>query len=55
MIRLFRVSIPASVLALILLETVIVLACYSTAAYFTVDEALEFYLSPRDGVRQTGQ
>jgi exopolysaccharide biosynthesis polyprenyl glycosylphosphotransferase len=44
MIRLFRVSIPTSVLALIVLETIIVLACYCVAAYLTVDEALEFYL-----------
>src|SRR5690242_6666351 len=44
MIRLFRVSIPASVLALILLDTFIVVGCYSAAVYFTVDEELEFFL-----------
>ena len=44
MIRLFRVSIPTSVLALFVLETVLLLGCYITAAHFFVDEDLEFYL-----------
>ena len=44
MIRLFRVSIPASVLALLALETVFLLSCYTAAAYFVTDEDLEFYL-----------
>src|SRR6266496_1938508 len=44
MIRLFNVSIPSSVLALFVLETVLLLACYITAARFVIDEDLEFYL-----------
>jgi hypothetical protein len=44
MIRLFRVSIPSSVLALFVLESVLLLACYITAAYFVIDDDLEFYL-----------
>jgi sugar transferase (PEP-CTERM system associated) len=44
MIRLFRVSIPASVLALVVLETSLLLACYTAAAYFVIAEDLQFYL-----------
>ena len=44
MIRLFRVSIPASVLSLFVLETVLLFGCFSAAAYFVIDEDLEFYL-----------
>jgi sugar transferase (PEP-CTERM system associated) len=44
MIRLFRVSIPASVLALFVLETILLLGCYVAATYFVIDEDLEFYL-----------
>jgi len=44
MIRLFRVSIPSSVLALFVLETVLLLGCYITAASFIIDEDLQFYL-----------
>ena len=38
MIKLFRVSIPASVLALVVLETLILLGCYTAAAYLTTYE-----------------
>ena len=54
MIRLFRVSIPTSVLALVVLETVLLLLCYITLAYFFVDEDLEFYLIYDGGWRQIG-
>jgi len=52
MIRLFRVSIPASVLALFVLETVLLSVCYVAAASFIVDEDLEFYLVYDGGWRQ---
>ncbi|MGA8027779.1 MAG: sugar transferase [Bryobacteraceae bacterium] len=44
MIRLFRVFIPTSVLALLISEIVIVLACYSVASLFTLYEDPFFYL-----------
>ncbi|MGH7870286.1 MAG: hypothetical protein ACREP9_22245, partial [Candidatus Dormibacteraceae bacterium] len=44
MIRLFRVSIPSSVLALIVLETFLLAACYTTVAHFVLDEDIQFYL-----------
>ena len=44
MIRLFRVSIPSSVLALFVLESILLLGCYIAAAGMTLDEDLEFYL-----------
>ena len=44
MIRLFRVSIPSSVLVLIVLEMAILLGCYTAASYFTATEDLQFYL-----------
>ena len=44
MIRLFRVSIPSSVIALVALETVVIVSCYSLAAHFVLDEDLQFYL-----------
>lgn len=44
MIRLFRVSIPSSVIALFVLETVLLAGCFIFAAHFYIDEDLEFYL-----------
>ena len=44
MIRLFRVSIPSSVVVLIVLEMAILLGCYTAASYFTATEDLQFYL-----------
>src|SRR5690349_13327261 len=47
MIRLFRVSIPASVLVLVVLETVLLIGCYTLAAYLTTtDDGIspEFFL-----------
>jgi sugar transferase (PEP-CTERM system associated) len=43
-IRLFRVFIPASVVALLLSEILLVLACYFTASLFTVSFDPIFYL-----------
>jgi sugar transferase (PEP-CTERM system associated) len=44
MIRLFHVSVPTSVVVLFVLETVLLLGCYTTAAHFIIDEDLWFYL-----------
>ena len=44
MIRLFRVSIPSSVLALFLLETLLLAACYVLAAHYALDEDTVFYV-----------
>jgi len=44
MIRLFRVSIPSSALALLLSETVLVLACYIVAAYATLDISADIFV-----------
>lgn len=44
MIRLFRVFIPASVVALLFSETVLVLACYFLASLFTLNPDPIFYL-----------
>jgi len=43
MIRIFRVSIPSSVLALIVLETALLFGCYIISARLVIDEDLEFY------------
>jgi sugar transferase (PEP-CTERM system associated) len=43
-IRLFNLSIPASLIALLVSETVLILSCYTLAAYWTVDAADVFLL-----------
>jgi len=43
-IRLFRVFIPASVVALLLSEIVLVMACYGAASFFTLSEDPSVYL-----------
>lgn len=49
MIRLFRVFIPASVVALLLSEIILILACYFTASLFTVYVDPGFYLFVQGG------
>ena len=44
MIRLFRVFIPASVIALLVSEICLVLACYGAASFFTLSEDPAVYL-----------
>lgn len=44
MIRLFRVLIPASVVALLISEAILVLLCYSAASLFTLYQDPFFYL-----------
>ncbi|MEO8099714.1 MAG: sugar transferase [Acidobacteriota bacterium] len=51
MIRLFRVSIPTSVLVLILSDTVIITACYVAALFLALNQLLDpwFYLRFENG------
>jgi exopolysaccharide biosynthesis polyprenyl glycosylphosphotransferase len=51
MIRLFRVSIPASVLALVLSDTILIVACYVGAALFALNSELDpwFYMRYDNG------
>jgi sugar transferase (PEP-CTERM system associated) len=44
MIRLFRVSIPSSSVALVLSETILILSCYLLAAYATLDVSSDIFL-----------
>jgi len=51
MIKLFRVAIPSSVVALLVLETILLFACYTTVAHFVLDEDIQFYLFGDEGWR----
>jgi sugar transferase (PEP-CTERM system associated) len=44
MIRLFRISIPSSAIALVVSETVLVLSCYVLAAYASLDISTDIFL-----------
>src|SRR6185437_4556970 len=44
MIRLFRVSMPSSALALIISETILVFSCYLVAGYATLDLSSDIFL-----------
>src|SRR5579871_3581814 len=44
MIRLFRVSIPNSVVALVMSETILLFSCYIIAAYWVLDVAADVFL-----------
>src|SRR3954471_20730780 len=44
MIRLFRVSVPSSVVALVLSETILIFSCYVLAAYWTLDFSTDIFL-----------
>jgi sugar transferase (PEP-CTERM system associated) len=50
MIRLFKVSIPTNVIALVISEAVLVLACYLLAAYWAMDTATEVFLFDDGGI-----
>ena len=50
MIRLFKISVPGSVLALILSEAVLLFSCYLVAAYVTLDAAPDVFLLDADGL-----
>lgn len=49
MVRLFRVAIPSSILALLLSETILVFSCYVMAAYWTLDFSGEVFLLDEGG------
>jgi sugar transferase (PEP-CTERM system associated) len=44
MIRLFRISVPSSVVALVLSETILIFSCYVLAAYWTLDFSTDIFL-----------
>jgi exopolysaccharide biosynthesis polyprenyl glycosylphosphotransferase len=50
MIRLFKVSIPSNVVALVVSEIVLVFSCYLLAAYLTFDVAPDVFLIDDDGL-----
>ena len=50
MIRLFKVSIPSSVLALIFSEAALVFACYVVAAYWTLEFSPDIFLTEAGGL-----
>lgn len=50
MIRLFNVSVPSSVLALILSEAALVFACYVVAAYWTLEFSADIFLTEAGGL-----
>jgi sugar transferase (PEP-CTERM system associated) len=49
-IRLFKVSVPGSVLALILSEAILLFCCYVAAAYITIEAAPDLFLFEADGL-----
>lgn len=51
MIRLFRVFIPKSVVALVVLDAVLAYACFFAGAYLFYGEAAELYLLYENGLR----
>src|SRR5580698_2591759 len=50
MIRLFKVSIPGNVVALVVSEIVLVFSCYVLAAYLTIDVAPDIFLLDDEGL-----
>ena len=44
MIRLFKVSIPSSVIALLVSETILIFSCYALIAFFALDVAADIFL-----------
>ena len=50
MIKLFRVFIPKSVVALVLLDVVLVYACFITASYWFLGESAALFLFYDDGL-----
>jgi sugar transferase (PEP-CTERM system associated) len=49
-IRLFQISIPSSVLALLLSEAALVFACYVAAAYWTLEFSADVFLTQAGGL-----
>ena len=50
MIRLFRVAMPSSVVALVVSETILLYACYILAAYAALDVAADVFLLEEGGL-----
>jgi hypothetical protein len=48
-IRLFKVSVPSSIVLLIVSEAILLLSCYVIAVYWTV-EAADVFLFDDDGI-----
>jgi sugar transferase (PEP-CTERM system associated) len=49
-IRLFKVSIPSAIVALIVSEAILIFSCYLVAVYVTVDAAPDIYLLDDNGL-----
>jgi sugar transferase (PEP-CTERM system associated) len=49
-IRLFKVSVPGAVVALLLSEAILLFCCYLLAAYITVEAAVDIFLFDADGI-----
>ena len=54
MVRLFRVSIPTSVITLVVSETILLFACYAVAAFWTADLSPEIFLLDDNGFWRIG-
>ncbi len=54
MIRLFKVSIPSNVIALVISEAILVFCCYTLAAYWTLDVAADVFLVDDGGFWHIG-
>ena len=54
MIRLFRVFVPASVVALLLAEIVLIFSCYAITIFFLGDDDLEIFLLYDAGFSRIG-
>src|SRR5438445_9946381 len=54
MIRIFKVSIPNSVVALVLSETILIFSCYVLAAYWVLDVAADIFLVDAYGLWHMG-
>jgi sugar transferase (PEP-CTERM system associated) len=50
MIRLFKVSIPGNVIALVFSEAVLILCCFTLATFWTMDIAADVYLIDDGGI-----
>lgn len=50
MVRLFKVSIPTNVIALVVSEAILVLCCYVLATYWAMDVAAEVFLFDDGGI-----
>ncbi len=50
MVRIFKVSIPTSVIALVVSEIILLFGCYIAAAYLTVEEPADLFLTVDNGL-----